>query len=216
MTVYAVLSDVHGRAPALHAVLDDARQHGTTAFVVLGDVGSDPCYDLLREIDAQGVFGNYEVSGWDKLTLENQRWVHSLPGVLSGDTWLAAHAAPYFPAGVADVHQVLDYLLEYQVKWQALFPNLAEDEHARWLTFAELEARDKRIFFHGHTHLQRAWGIGADNVMMPIQANVIDLGSSDRYIVGVGSIVPPAEERWSRYALYDDVTGQVELRKVSS
>ncbi|MBN1933675.1 MAG: metallophosphoesterase family protein [Anaerolineae bacterium] len=215
MTIYAILSDVHGRTSALQSVLDDARQHGATAFIALGDIGTDPCYNLLREVDAQSTFGNYEVSGWDKLAPENQQWVLSLPAVLIGDTFLAAHAAPYFPTGVADVHQVLDYLLERQVKWQALFPNLAEDEHARWLTFAELEARDKRVFFHGHTHLQRAWRVGPDNAMTSIQDDVIDLETSSRYIIGVGSIILPVEERWSRYALYDSTAGQVELHKVS-
>lgn len=214
MTIYAILSDIHGRLPALQAALDDARQHGATVLITLGDIGSDPCYDLLREIDAQGAFGNYEVSGWDKLTPENRRWVHGLPGILSGDTWLAAHAAPYFPPGVANVHQVLDYLLEHAVKWQALFPNLVEDEHARWLAFAELEAQDKRVFFHGHTHLQRAWRVGDDNVMTPVHQEAIELKAPGRYIIGVGSVGSPAESNRPGYALYDDATMQIELRRV--
>lgn len=214
MTIYAILSDIHGRLSALQAALDDARRHGATALITLGDIGSDPCYDLLREIDVQGAFGNYEVSGWDKLTPENQRWVHDQPGILSGNTWLAAHAAPHFPPGVSNVHQVLDYLLEHAVKWQALFPNLVEDEHARWLAFAELEARDKRVFFHGHTHLQRAWRVGDDNAMTPVRQEVIELKAPGRYIVGVGSVGSPAEGNQPGYALYNDMTMQIALRRV--
>ncbi len=214
MTLYAILSDVHGHTAALERVLADARYHGADVLVALGDIGSDSCYDLLREVGAQGVFGNYEVSGWDKLRPENQQWVQRLPGVLVGPDWLAAHAVPYFPPGVDTVQQVLDYLLEHQVKWRVLFPDLVQNEQARWLSMAELETRGKSILFHGHTHLQRIWRVKSDNAMVEVSERVIQIVAANRYIVGVGSVGQPMEGVWPGYALYDDRVGVVRLQLV--
>lgn len=214
MTVYAILSDVHGRTANLERVLEDARQRGAEVLIALGDIGSDPCYDLLREVNAQAVFGNYEVSGWDRLRPENQQWVQNLPGVLVGEDWLAAHAVPYFPPGVGNVHQVLDHLLEHQLKWRALFPDLVRDEHARLLTIAELEARGKRVFFHGHTHLQRVWRLGSDNAMDAVSGPTIQLDASGRYIVGAGSVGQPTEGIFPCYALYNSSTQEIQLVQV--
>jgi predicted phosphodiesterase len=59
----AVLSDIHGFAPAFQAVLDDIDRHDIDQIVVAGDLcqgGPDPrrVIDLLRERDARCVYGN--------------------------------------------------------------------------------------------------------------------------------------------------------------
>jgi predicted phosphodiesterase len=214
MTRYAILADVHGRLDPLRAVLADARQRGATAFIDLGDVTSDPCYDLLRQVGAQAVFGNYEVSGWGDLSPENQAWVRELPPLLMGETFLAAHAAPYFPDDLLTVDEVMDYLLDHDVKWSALFPRMDEEEDVRWLTYAELEEQDKRLFFHGHTHVQAVWRVGPAGAMTSLQTCTVTIGARGRYVVGVGSIGQPQEGPEPRYAIYDQKSMTVELYKV--
>ncbi|MGO4326837.1 metallophosphoesterase [Cupriavidus sp. 2TAF22] len=61
----AILSDIHGNLPALHAVVDAARALGCQRFISLGDVVGyyaqpGECIDLLRQLDAINVMGNHD------------------------------------------------------------------------------------------------------------------------------------------------------------
>ncbi len=94
---YAVLSDIHGNLLALERVLADAKRQGAKAIFCLGDVGSDACLDRLRQAGADLVFGNWEVSQWGYLRQDNQAWVRELPPMLVADSFLAVHAAPWWP-----------------------------------------------------------------------------------------------------------------------
>jgi predicted phosphodiesterase len=66
----AVLSDIHGNAPALAAVRDAVRAAKVDAVLVCGDLvmnGPDPagCIDAVRELEAEGAFvvqGNTDIA----------------------------------------------------------------------------------------------------------------------------------------------------------
>ncbi|MFT8469338.1 MAG: metallophosphoesterase family protein [Oenococcus sp.] len=64
----AVLSDSHGNASALKAVLDDAKEAGADEFWSLGDIafggaGSEECFQLLESVNTtQYLMGNWEAS----------------------------------------------------------------------------------------------------------------------------------------------------------
>ena len=75
---YAILSDVHDRRRNLEAVLANAQSQGAGQIISLGDVGGEGCLDLLRQVGALTVFGNYEVTWWGRLTPENQLLVRGL------------------------------------------------------------------------------------------------------------------------------------------
>lgn len=219
MTCYAILSDVHGQLSLLRRVLADARQRGAETIVSLGDISSDDCYDALREAQVQAAFGNYEASGWGDLSPENQQWVRSWPAVVVGDTFLAAHAAPYFPAPISNVDEVLDYLLNHQVKWKHLFPRLNVDQEACWLAWAALQERGRHIFFYGHTHVQHIWRIASANDgehrgLQMIRQRRLILQDQDSYLVGVGSVGVPQDTPQPGYVLYDETTGIVELCRI--
>src|SRR3954454_17184246 len=67
MMLTALMSDVHGNAAALEAVLDDARDAGADDVVCLGDIaegGPEParCVALVRESAAAAIIGNCD--GW--------------------------------------------------------------------------------------------------------------------------------------------------------
>jgi predicted phosphodiesterase len=215
MTRYAITSDVHRRLGRLQAILADARRRQVTAFVDLGDVGSDPCYDALRHAGAHAVFGNYETSQWGNLSAENQRWVHALKPMIVGKTFLAAHAAPYLPSSLSTVNDVWDYMTEHNVTWRKLFPRLDQDENARWLTYAELEQSDKRVFFHGHTHTQTVYRVGPTGSMTRLEGIQIALDRRARYIVGVGSVGQPVGATVPCYVIYDEDEQRIELHQAS-
>ncbi len=204
MTCYAITSDVHGHLGHLQAVVADARQRGATAFLDLGDVGTDPCYDLLRQVGARGTFGNYEVTRRYGLSPENVSWVERLPPLVVGKTFLAAHAVPYMPTGLSDVDGVLEYVIERGVRWAAIFPRLNEDHDARLLTWAELQASGKRVFFHGHTHLQAAWRLEADGRMEQLREHTLHITDGGWYIIGVGSVGQPVGDARPQYVIYDE------------
>ncbi|MBC7250993.1 MAG: metallophosphoesterase family protein [Anaerolineae bacterium] len=212
---YAILSDIHGKLRPLEAALADARQLGAETIIVLGDVGSDACFDLLRSIGAIGVFGNWEVSRWRELSATNQQFVLSMTPMVAGDDFLAVHAAPWWPEGLSNVVDFMEYMLTSNVKWRQLFPYLDEDEDARWQALAELETRDKQVLFHGHTHRREVWRIGPTGRMVRLKGQHISLDTRARYLVGVGSLSRPEGSAAPGYALFDDGTRTIELREVS-
>ncbi|MDY7040520.1 MAG: metallophosphoesterase family protein [Chloroflexota bacterium] len=211
---YAILSDIHGKLGPLEAALADAQQLGAETFISLGDVGSDACFDLLRSVEAIGVFGNWEVSRWRELSTPNQLFVLSLTPIFVGDDFLATHAAPWWPEGSRTVVDIMDYMLARGIKWRELFPYLDEDEAARWQALAELENRDKQVLFHGHTHHREVWRIGPTGRMVRLTRREITLNARAHYLVGVGSLARPEKGGTAGYALFDDVTRTVEMREV--
>ena len=63
---YAVLSDIHGNAPALKAVLEDVKKQGITVFIIAGDYClsgpyPDECISIIRKLkNAYIIRGNEE------------------------------------------------------------------------------------------------------------------------------------------------------------
>lgn len=209
---YAILSDIHGDLLALERVLADARLQDAEAILCLGDVGSDACLDRLRQAGAELTFGNWEVSQWGYLRQDNQAWVRSLPPLLRSDSLLAVHAAPWWPEGLSNVEDFMEYVLQQGVKWRVLFPYLDQDEDAFWQAVAELENADQRILFHGHTHIQMARRVGPTGHMTRLRQPEFILDRRARYIVGVGSVGRPEDSPAPKYVLYDDETATIWLR----
>jgi predicted phosphodiesterase len=207
---YAILSDVHGRLEKLEAVLGDARERGAEQLVSLGDVGGDDCLSLLRHAGALAVLGNYEVSGWRRLQPEHRTWVQEWRPLLATDGFLAVHAAPYWPPGLATVADFGRWLDETGKSWRALFPYLTEDREAMWQALAELEETGASILFHGHTHQQSAWCWEPAGHLRQERVPTFQLKAGHRYVVGVGSVGLPEDGGWAAYALYDADARQVE------
>jgi len=209
---YAILSDIHGNLLALERALADAKRQGTDVILCLGDVGSDACLDRLRHASAELIFGNWEVSQWGYLRADNQTWVRDLSPMLTGEDFLAVHAAPWWPDGLSTVEDFMAYILQQGVKWRVLFPYLDRDEDARWQALAELEQADRRILFHGHTHIQMAHRVGPTGRMTRLRQPKFIADRRGRYVVGVGSVGRPEDDPAPKYVLYDDETASVWLR----
>jgi len=78
---YAIFSDVHNNDRALSQVLRDTYQRNIDTYLCLGDTGTDPSVQLVRGVNAESVFGNWEVSGWRHLSPQLQQDVLNLPPI---------------------------------------------------------------------------------------------------------------------------------------
>lgn len=215
MIRYAILSDVHGRRSKLEAVLADAQARNVDQVFSLGDVGGDECVALLRQAGALAVFGNYEVSGWSHLRPEHRAWVRGWPPLLVADDFLAAHAVPWSPPGLASVVDFGAWLKRTGQGWRALFPYLNEDEDLLWRALAEVEDRRKALYFHGHTHRQALWRWSPGGRLVAVAARQATVEAGCRYLVGVGSVGLPEDGCWAAYTVYDAGRRRIELIRLN-
>lgn len=209
---YAILSDIHSNSLALERVLADAKLQRAEAILSLGDVGYDTCLDRLHQVGADLVFGNWEVANWGYLHNDNQARVQSLPPMLVGESFLAVHAAPWWPEGLSNVKDFMNYIFKHNVKWQELFPYLDRSEDARWQAVAKLKETGRHVLFYGHTHVQMAHRVGPTGHMLILGHPEFTLDRRAYYIIGVGSVGRPEDGPAPRYVLYDDEMAFVHLR----
>lgn len=214
-----ILSDIHGNAEALEAVLADAG--GSYSEVVCcGDLvgyGASPreVAGWARDNAAAIVRGNHDrvCAGLDDDTWFNDAarqavawtraqlspadldWLRNLPaGPLEFDGYTLAHGSP---------DDEDDYLVdEYDV--------------------AHLDALlSQPLCFVGHTHLQRGWswtGPGLDRLSPPeagAREQVFHLEPGVRYLINPGSVGQPRDhDPRAAYALWDSAAATLALRRV--
>ncbi len=208
---YAILSDVHDRRQKLEVVLADAQAQGAERIVSLGDVGGEDCLDLLRQVEARAVFGNYEVSGWRRLAPGYRSWVEDWPPQVAEERFLAVHAVPWWPQGLDSIAEFGEWLKRTGRSWRALFPYLTDDPDLIWQAVIELEAEGKAILFHGHTHIQSAWCWDPTGYLNQVPSPSITVLDAHHYVVGVGSVGLPEDGCWAAYTIYDSGKGNIEL-----
>jgi predicted phosphodiesterase len=209
---YAIFSDIHDNAAALKAVLAHAHSQRIDAWFCLGDVGGDPCVDLVRETGAASVFGNWEAANWRYLTGDNKQWALNLPPTLKESQFWLTHAAPFWPPAIktladlkAERHRTLN---------GNLFPYLHYEEDSLWKAIAMLTENQVPLLFHGHTHRQIIWNFTADNRLQRLQMKVAPLTPGETYVVGVGSVGHPLDGPGAAYLVYDDSAQVLELQRV--
>ena len=209
MTV-AVISDTHGNAWALDAVLADARARGAHTFLDLGDTLDGPLdpagtADRLMALGALTVRGNHdrwmverrEDTEVAALRPEHLEWLATFPAVAEHEDIAMFHATP---------EDDLEMLLED--------PD-PDGTHLRAVeeVAAALDGVDAPLILCGHTHLPRL-------VELPGGRRVVNPGS-----VGWQAIRVPDPEGWAigtgsphaRYALLhrEDGRWRVEPRAVA-
>ncbi len=224
MTLWALLSDVHGRGDRLARVLADvqarraSRPADDVRILALGDIaGPGP----LSQLDRAGVlcvFGNWEASGLRGLPPPYRSWVAHWPAILQTDGFLAGHATPVWPANLS-IAGVVDYLRARGLHWTHLFPSLQHSEAGRAAAFAALDESGSSLFFHGHTHVQEAWRLAEGGPPQRIdyataEGGVLDLAEGERWLVGVGSVGDPHDGPGAHYALFDSASRRFTWRRV--
>ena len=221
---YAIFSDLHDNQQGLMAVLTDAEQWQADSLIYLGDVGREARLFLaLQERQIACTFGNWEVSGWQRLPTHLAAWVGEWPATIQRGTAIFCHATPDMPATVTKTAAASTYMAGGQ-SWHTLFPRLHRSETARWAAFAVLEETNRQVAFHGHTHVQELYRWESDEtghrrlqvVRTPGEFTMTAGHTTvpNRYLVGVGSAGAPDDGPGLCYALYDDVTQQVILRRL--
>lgn len=221
---FAIFSDLHDNFAALLHVLADAEQQRADQLIFLGDAGRDP--QLLSTLQQQGVactFGNWEVSGLRHLAAPLADWVGAWSATILHGEAIFCHATPDMPATITNT-VTAGQMMANGISWSTLFPRLHRNEHARWVALAALETGNRRVAFHGHTHIQMVWAWQAEQAGQrqlrsftePVEFD-LDGGPVEaptRYLIGVGSAGQPDDGPKLCYALYDDNARRVVLRRL--
>lgn len=224
MTLWALLSDVHGRGDRLARVLADihvqraAGPPGEMRILALGDIASPGALSHLDRAGALCVFGNWEASGLRGLPPPYRGWVARWPALVQVDGFLAGHATPVWPANLT-IGGVVDHLRARNLHWTHLFPSLQHSDSNRAAAFAALADSGSDAFFHGHTHVQEAWRLVEGEPPRRIEyaateGGVLELRAGERWLVGVGSVGDPHDGPGAHYGLYDSVSGRFIWRRV--
>lgn len=206
----ALLSDVHNNVRDLDRTLRYLQRRGVYGYLQLGDLGIDPLR-LLDGLPVLHIFGNWEVSGLP--AHPNGRWaeVAAWPALLSGSTWLAAHASPVLPDECTTTAAAQHYMTTQRPRWVQVFPSLLHDKRAITAAMTLLVAQDRLVAFHGHTHVQAALQLGPDGRIRRQHQGIITLAPETRTLVGIGSIGVPRDGLHPRCALFDPEAGEIEL-----
>lgn len=130
--------------------------------------------------------------------------------MLSEDSFMAVHAAPWWPEGLHTVEDFGRWLDITGRGWRALFPYLSESEETLWRAMAELAAANKAVLFHGHTHRQSIWRWEPSGRLRRLKAMAVPIEAESRYCVGVGSVGLPEDGAWAAYTLYDAGVARLE------
>ena len=214
MTIWAILSDVHGRGDRLSRVLADAQACGARHILSLGDLGGTHVLERLNQAGAQHVFGNWEASSLRGMAQPYRGQVACWPAQYCSDGFCVAHASPVWPDGLV-IGDVVDYLRARSLHWTALFPSLSRSPEARSAAFLALAAAGIAVFFHGHTHIQEAWAWAPGSSPQRLSGSSLILPDDGTHVlVGVGSVGDARDGSEARYVLYDDAARQVTWQRV--
>lgn len=181
---YAVISDIHGNAPALRLALDDARQQGAGAYLFVGDYSISAPWPnevaaLLRSLpNAHFVRGNdenhldvppgddgqFEVSRWcaRTLTADNKAWLDALPEEIilpcDGITLRMAHSSEAFMGKALHAHfRTSAFPLRYPhstVTRQALLADFRRTMAEDEACRSAIAALEPSVYIFGHNHIQ--------------------------------------------------------------
>ncbi len=210
---YAIFSDIHNYTAALEAVLEHAETQSIDQYMCLGDIGIDACVDLVRQVEASTVFGNWEVSGWRSLLPQNQQWTLNLPPIIKQPSFWLTHAAPFW---IDSIQTLQDYLADRHFKPMShLFPYLHFESEPLWDAIGVLSEATIPVLFHGHTHRQMIWQFTADNQLKSSFSRRFSVVEGDTLIVGVGSVGHPEDGPGAAYVVYDDEAQQIEMVRVN-
>ena len=216
---YLVLSDLHSNLEALEAVLAAAGERGYDRTLVLGDIvgyGADPnpVVEILRRLPGLlAIRGNHdrvaasleEPEGFNEAARQSAIWTRRVLDQANREFLAALPQGPLeFAPGRLLAHGT----------------PLDEDQYL----MDEAEAR--RCFdgvpfdlcFFGHSHYPGAFVLDGPRVgRHPAGggAPVIDLLAGRRYLVNPGSVGQPRDRNpRSGFAIYDDASGTVTIRRV--
>ena len=212
--IFAVLGDIHSNLDALQVVLEDARAHGATDFICVGDVVGynacpNECCRIVRELGASTVQGNHDhycafheslddfhplaatVVDWTRRQLdsENAEWLRALP-------------YRRIERGITIVHATLDM----PERWGYVFESLEAEPSFSY--------QNTQICFHGHTHVPVVFEKHGDLVSRD-RPEVLKFQPGRKYFINTGSVGQPRDmDPRASYCLFRPAAHEVEFRRL--
>ena len=178
---YAIISDTHGNAPALKAVLADAQEQKVDKFLLLGDYASNfpwgnEVVEIIRNLpNAIVIKGNGEdyLAGtqhshkqfapvnwaYNSLSPQNHEYLKSLPATLTeGDIYLShSHHVFYYRTPPVDLFSSDEYremMNTSPFSREEYFSRATAAILARPDAVADIKALPRGVHLFGHNHLQ--------------------------------------------------------------
>lgn len=214
---YAIISDIHGNAEALQAVIKDIKGRSIDTIVCLGDIVGyypDPelCIDLVKENATFCVAGNHDYAAigridthnfsyyaftameWTKKNLSEKAkdFISSLPLTIEKDNMFFTHSSPSNPED-----------------WSYVFPDSEE---------AVFEAFNSLVFqlnFIGHTHWPSIMIQEDDRIILHPEHSII-VDKQNFYLINVGSVGQPRDfDSRSSYCIYDSESWNISIYRIS-
>ena len=203
MTRIALISDIHGNALALRAVLEDISWRSVDRIVCLGDVveyGPEPaeCLDLVKEHCEICIRGNHE----DALLVPRQ----------AAGFNAHAQAALKWTASKLDLQAMSE--IRSMPTWSHLDDDVVcvhdspvpQDGHGYIRSRSDatpvLRSMEDRICLFGHTHLPSVFTIDQERRLArasrlhPKTGDLIHLDGAGKYLLNPGSVGQPRDGDW--------------------
>jgi diadenosine tetraphosphatase ApaH/serine/threonine PP2A family protein phosphatase len=213
----AILSDIHANIEALRQVDAAVAGMGVGGVVCLGDVvgyGASPneCCERVRALAPVTLLGNHDaaVSGrmdyryyydaarqaldWTAATLdpEHRAWLRALPYTHRQGEIGFSHGSPILPAEFEYI-----FAIEQAQELAAHFERLPA------------------VTFIGHSHLCKAFAMGARGEVEDAWAPRIALDSRRKYVISVGSVGQPRDyDSRACFVTYDLASRVVDYHRV--
>lgn len=213
-----VLSDVHGNAHALHAVLDAVAGERFDRVLCLGDlVGYGPfpneCVATLAGLGAVTVAGNHDLIALGELSEERCGPLARQTGAWTRaalDTRTREHLAAL--PRTARVGEVL--LAHGAIEDPQTYVRGVERAAAE-LDLMERVAPGARVLLLGHTHRPWAFGPASGTLLRGPRTGVVALDAARPHLVNPGSVGQSRDRTVAaRFAVLDTGRGRVEFRAV--
>jgi predicted phosphodiesterase len=215
MSVFAVISDIHGNLEAFEAVWGDIEAQGITAVFSLGDnigYGPDPeaIIQRLTALGVPSVLGNHELAVNDPSELD---WFNPVARASLRKT-----VAMLSEASLESIHQFPYCRLQDAFRFVHGFPpdspviyQFQVSEEELNATFVELP---EQVFFTGHTHFPEIIAYQDGRIERDdLHEGLRQLDNQARYIVNVGSVGQPRDgNNNAKYVIFDPERYTLELR----
>lgn len=185
----ALISDVHGNAPALEAVLQKIDALGVDRILCMGDLvgyGPEPdiCVDMIRERGIPCVLGNHDAAVCGRL--EASFFLEPNRSLLQ---WTAEHLSDENRAWLDDLKLTLTQadipgMDEGRGPWVMCHASPVQPDKWEWLDSAitcreVLEKTDYQFIFAGHTHVP---------ALVANEMGVFGLEPGFRYLINPGAV----------------------------
>ncbi len=213
----AVISDIHGNATALSAVLSDIDAQKIRQVISLGDnigYGPEPekVVQLIRDRKIPSVMGNHElaISNPEFLAWFNPVARTSLEKT---KTLISADTIDYV-SGLPNSRVIKDCRFVHGFPPESPTQYLFEMPEEK--TIEALTELAERICFIGHTHELLLIGYnGAELLRQPLKRGEYPLQQNFTYIVNAGSVGQPRDgDSHAKYVIWDMAAEVLEVRYV--